>query len=239
MRGVAVTEGDKVEAQIQSGVSVNSFAVTELVDAVDTASDEQVDNLATEYEDAYEMAPDLRRGGEQYSSVRYAARVEVGLRAFLNAGGFGASTSNFEYLGGLRQLPGVAVQRLMADGYGFGAEGDRKSAVLLRVVKTMGDGLPGGTSLMEDCTYHLGPGTPKVLGAHMLEVCPSITDERPRLEVHPLSIGGREDPARLVFTAASGPARVIDMSFFRSSPLVSLLSTLSTPIASNPKRLAT
>ena len=134
------------------------------------------------------------------------------MRAFLQAGGFGASTSNFEYLGGLRQLPGVAVQRLMADGYGFGAEGDWKSAVLLRAVKTMGDCLSGGTSLMEDYTYHLGPGTPKVLGAHMLEVCPSITNERPRLEVHPLSIGGREGPARLVFTAASGPARVIDMS---------------------------
>jgi L-arabinose isomerase len=211
MRDVAVTEGDKVEAQIQLGVSVNTYGVTELVDAVDATSDAAVSDLVTTYEDLYDMAADLRRGGERHESVRYAARIEIGLRSLLEEGGFGAFTTNFEDLGGLRQLPGVAVQRLMADGYGFGAEGDWKSAVLGRIVKSMGTGLPGGTSFMEDYTYHLGPGTPRVLGAHMLEVCPSIAAGRPRLEVHPLSIGGREDPARLVFSAEPGPAVVIGM----------------------------
>jgi L-arabinose isomerase len=212
MRDVAVTEGDKVEAQIRFGVSVNSYGVTSLVDAVAAASESAVDEAVAAYEELYVMTPDLRRGGERHDSVRYGARIEVALRALLQDGGFGAFTTNFEDLGGLRQLPGVAVQRLMAEGYGFGGEGDWKTAVLLRLVKAMGEGLPGGTSFMEDYTYHLGPGKPRVLGAHMLEVCPSIAASTPRLEVHPLSIGGREDPPRLVFSAAPGAAVVMGMS---------------------------
>jgi L-arabinose isomerase len=212
MRDVAVTEGDKVEAQIRFGVSVNTYGVTSLVDAVAAASDADVDDVVTTYTELYAMTPDLLPGGDRHEAVRYGARIEVALRALLEEGGFGAFTTNFEDLGGLRQLPGVAVQRLMAEGYGFGGEGDWKSAVLLRLVKAMGEGLAGGTSFMEDYTYHLGPGTPRVLGAHMLEVCPSIAEGTPRLEVHPLSIGGREDPPRLVFSAAPGPAIVIGMS---------------------------
>ncbi|MET0728475.1 MAG: L-arabinose isomerase [Acidimicrobiales bacterium] len=212
MRNVAVTEGDKVAAEMQLGVSVNTWGVNDLVDAVGQVTDSEVQELVTEYGDRYEVAPDLRPGGDRHESVREAARIEVGLRAFLTTGGFGAFTTNFEDLGGLRQLPGLAVQRLMADGYGFGGEGDWKTSALLHAVKVMGDGLPGGSSFMEDYTYHLGPGAPKTLGAHMLEVCPSIAAERPSLEVHPLSIGGREDPARLVFDAAPGPALVVGLA---------------------------
>jgi L-arabinose isomerase len=211
MRDVAVTEADKVQAQIQFGVSVNSYGVTELVDAVESASDDSVDEVVQAYEDDYQLSADLRRGGEGHAAVRYGARIEVGLRSLLQAGGFGAFTTNFEDLAGLRQLPGVAVQRLMSQGYGFGGEGDWKTAVLLRLAKVMGEGVPGGSSFMEDYTYHLGPGKPKVLGAHMLEVCPSIAAGIPRLEVHPLSIGGREDPPRLVFSASPGPAIVVGM----------------------------
>ena len=212
MRDVAVTEGDKVAAQMTFGVSVNTWGVNELVTAVDAQSDADVDNLVAEYADTYTIAPDLLPSGERHDSVRVAARIELGLRSFLTEGGFGAFTTNFEDLGGLRQLPGLAVQRLMADGYGFGGEGDWKTAVLVRTVKTMGWGLLGGTSFMEDYTYHLGPGTPKTLGAHMLEVCPTISVGRPTLEVHPLGIGGREDPARLVFDAAPGPAIVMGLA---------------------------
>jgi L-arabinose isomerase len=158
------------------------------------------------------MTADLRPGGKRHNSIREAARIELGLRSFLVAGGFGAFTTNFEDLGALRQLPGLAVQRLMADGYGFGGEGDWKTALLVRAVKTIGAGLPGGTSFMEDYTYHLGPGLPKTLGAHMLEVCPSISSGRPSLEVHPLTIGGRDDPARLVFDASPGPAVVMGLT---------------------------
>jgi L-arabinose isomerase len=158
------------------------------------------------------MAACLRVDGEYRESLRAAAAIELGLRGFLETGGFGAFTTNFEDLGGLRQLPGIAVQRLMADGYGFGAEGDWKTSALLHAVKVMGHGLPGGASFMEDYTYHLGPGLPKTLGAHMLEVCPSVAGGRPACEVHPLSIGGREDPVRLVFDAAPGPAVIIGMA---------------------------
>jgi L-arabinose isomerase len=156
--------------------------------------------------------PDPRRGGERHDSLRYGARLELGIRQFLTDSSFGAFTTNFEDLGGLRQLPGLAVQRLMADGYGFGGEGDWKTSALLRIVKAMADGLDGGTSFMEDYTYHLGPGPKRVLGAHMLEVCPSIAAGRPSLEIHPLSIGGREDPVRLVFDAAPGPAVVVGLA---------------------------
>jgi L-arabinose isomerase len=211
MRDVAVTEGDKVEAQMRFGMSVNTWGVNDLVEAVAGVGDGEIDGLVADYADSYTMAEDLLAGGERHESVREAARIEAGLRAFL-AGRFDAFTTNFEDLGGLRQLPGLAVQRLMADGYGFGGEGDWKTSALLRAVKVMGHGLPGGTSFMEDYTYHLGPGRPKTLGAHMLEVCPSISSDRPSLEVHPLGIGGREDPARLVFDAAPGPAIVIGLA---------------------------
>ncbi len=204
MRDVAVTEGDKVEAQLRLGISVNTYGVNDLVAVVDAVADAAVDALVGEYEDSYQVAPPLRRGGDRHASLRYAARQELGLRHFLGGGGFSAFTTNFEDLGGLRQLPGLAVQRLMADGYGFGGEGDWKTAALVHVLKVMGAGNPGGTSFMEDYTYHLGPGEPKILGAHMLEVCPSISTQTPALEIHPLSIGNREDPVRLVFTADPG-----------------------------------
>jgi L-arabinose isomerase len=212
MRDVAVTEGDKVEAQVRFGVSVNTYGVNDLVEVVDAASDAEVTALVKEYADAYRLAPELAAGGERHDSLRYAARIELGLRAFLDGGGFRAFTTNFEDLGGLRQLPGLAVQRLMADGYGFGGEGDWKTSVLLHTVKAMGAGLPGGTSFMEDYTYHLAPGSELILGAHMLEVCPTIAADRPSCEIHPLGIGGREDPVRLVFDAAPGPAVVVGLA---------------------------
>ncbi|MFD1936294.1 MULTISPECIES: L-arabinose isomerase [Nonomuraea] len=208
MRDVAVTEGDKVEAQLRFGVSVNTYGVNELVEAVDAASDADVSALVATYQDLYKIAPVLL--GERHDSLRYAARIELGLRSFLEAGGFKAFTTNFEDLGGLRQLPGLAVQRLMADGYGFGGEGDWKTSVLLRTLKAMAPG--GGTSFMEDYTYHLAPGQELILGAHMLEVCPSIAEGTPSCEIHPLSIGGREDPVRLVFDAAPGPGLVVGLA---------------------------
>ena len=215
MRFVAVTEGDKTEAELQFGVQVNTWGVNDLVEAVDAASESDIDALVTEYGQLYEIAPELLPGSEKHDSLRYGARIELGLRFFLEVGGFSAFTTSFEDLGGLRQLPGLAVQRLMADGYGFGAEGDWKTAVLVRAAKVMGAGLPGGASLMEDYTYDLTPGKELILGAHMLEVCPSLTTSKPRLEVHPLGIGGREDPVRLVFDADAGPAVVVALSDMR------------------------
>jgi L-arabinose isomerase len=211
MRDVAVTEGDKVEAQLRFGVSVNTYGVTELVEAVDATADAEVDKLVGEYGDQYRLVPALRPGGQRHESLRYAARIELGLRAFLTDGGFRAFTTNFEDLGGLRQLPGLAVQRLMADGYGFGGEGDWKTSVLLRALKAVAGGRPGGTSFMEDYTYDLTPGRELILGAHMLEVCPSIAADVPSCEIHPLGIGGREDPVRLVFDAAPGPGMVVGL----------------------------
>jgi L-arabinose isomerase len=215
MRNVAVTEGDKTEAEIRFGVSVNTWGVNELVERVDAASETDVDALIAEYVDSYDVAPELRPGGDRHESLRYGARIELGLRSFLEEGGFGAFTTSFEDLGGLRQLPGLAVQRLMADGYGFGAEGDWKTAVLVRIANVMGAGLPGGASLMEDYTYDLTPGAELILGAHMLEVSPSLSAARPSLEIHPLGIGGREDPVRLVFTAEAGPGVVVALSDMR------------------------
>lgn len=212
MRDVAVTEGDKVEAQLRFGVSVNTYGVNDLVAAVDAAGEDTVTALVEEYQDLYALAPELRAGGDRHASLRYAARIEAGLRAFLTEGGFHAFTTNFEDLGGLRQLPGLAVQRLMADGYGFGGEGDWKTSVLLRTLKAMAYGRPGGTSFMEDYTYDLTPGEELILGAHMLEVCPSIAAATPSCEIHPLGIGGREDPVRLVFDAAPGPAVVMGLA---------------------------
>ncbi len=211
MRDVAVTEGDKVEAQARLGFSVNTFGVSDLAAAVQNAPDADVDRLVGEYDAVYDLVPELRSGGGRRDSLRDAARIEAGLRAFLDAGGFKGFTDTFEDLGGLVQLPGIAVQRLMADGYGFGAEGDWKTAALVRLMKVMATGLEGGTSFMEDYTYHLDPFAPLVLGAHMLEVCPSIAGNRPSCEIHPLAIGGRADPVRLVFTAAPGPAIAVGL----------------------------
>ena len=205
MREVAVTEGDKVAAQIQFGYSVNGYGVGDLVQSVKSVTNGAINKLVQEYEDTYTVAADLRKGGTRHESVREAARIELGLRSFLKAGSFKGFTTTFEDLHGLAQLPGIAPQRLMAEGYGFGAEGDWKTAALLRAMKVMAAGLPGGTSFMEDYTYHLHPSGKRVLGAHMLEICPSIADGKPSLQVHPLGIGGKADPARLVFSTPPGP----------------------------------
>ncbi len=206
MRQVAVTEGDKVEAQLRLGAEVNGYGISELVQWITEVSDAEVDRIVAEYDRSYTIAPALRHGGDKRASLHYAARTELGLRHFLDGGGFKAFTDTFEDLHGLLQLPGLAVQRLMADGYGFGAEGDWKTAVLGRAMKCMAQGLSGGTSFMEDYTYHLDPAGPVVLGAHMLEICPSLAAEKPSCEIHPLGIGGKADPVRLVFTAPPGPA---------------------------------
>ena len=205
MRNVAVTEGDKVAAQAQFGYQVNGYGIGDLAALVNQVGDAEVDALTAEYADTYVMAADLRAGGDRHTSVREAARIELGLTQFLREGDFGAFTTTFEDLHGLAQLPGLAVQRLMAAGYGFGAEGDWKTAALLRSLKVMAQGLAGGTSFMEDYTYHFQPGKMAVLGAHMLEVCPSIAAGQPSLEVHPLGIGGKADPARLVFDTGGWP----------------------------------
>jgi L-arabinose isomerase len=214
MREVAVTEGDKVEAQIRFGYAVNGFGIGDLAASVKEVTDAEADRMVSAYDAQYEVSKDLRAGGSQRAGLKEAARIEVGMRHFLEAGGFNAFTTSFEDLHGLAQLPGLAVQRLMADGYGFGAEGDWKTSALVRAMKVMASGLKGGTSFMEDYTYHLDPKGPKVLGAHMLEVCPSLATGKPSLEMHPLGIGGKEDPARLVFDAAKGAAlnaTIIDM----------------------------
>ncbi len=205
MREVAVTEGDKVEAQTRFGFSVNGFGLGDLVCKVNGVSDAGIDRLVAEYDERYVMAGSLRAGSERRAALRDAAAIELGLRAFLESGGFHAFTDTFQDLHGLEQLPGIAVQRLMEEGYGFGAEGDWKTAALVRAMKVMGSGLSGGVSFMEDYTYDFGQPA-KVLGAHMLEVCPSIAGETPRCEIHPLSIGGKADPVRLVFTAPEGRA---------------------------------
>lgn len=206
MRHVAVTEGDKVEAQRVFGYEVNTFGVSELVANINDSEDCAVDALCAEYEETYSVDRVLRRGGDRHESLRDAARIEIGLRAFLESGGFTAYTNTFEDLAGMTQLPGLATQRLMADGYGFGAEGDWKTAALLRAVKVMAEGLGRGTSFMEDYTYHFAPEGNLCLGAHMLEVCPSIASDKPACEIHSLGIGGVKDPVRLVFDASPGPA---------------------------------
>jgi L-arabinose isomerase len=214
MREVAVTEGDKVEAQIRFGYTVSGYGIGDLVRAIKDVSESDVAHLVDEYIATYDVDKAGLPGGEYHPNVRVQARYELGMKSFLTAGGFTAFTTTFEDLHGLEQLPGLAVQRLMAQGYGFGAEGDWKHAALVRALKVMGEGLPGGTSFMEDYTYHLEPGGMKVLGAHMLEICPSISTTKPKLEVHPLGIGGKADPARLVFGVPDGPgvnASVIDM----------------------------
>lgn len=211
MRSVAVTDGDKTSAQMRFGVSIEAYGVNALVTAVDSATPAQINTILDEYEDLYDVSPELRKGGARHESLRYGAQIEAGLSNFLTAGGFTAFTTNFEDLGGLKQLPGLAVQRMMERGYGFGGEGDWKTSALLRIVKSMGEGLSGGTSFMEDYTYHFGPGDSKILGAHMLEVCPTIADKKPKVEIHPLGIGNREDPVRMVFDSAPSKGRVVSL----------------------------
>ena len=202
MRQVAVTEGDKVEAQIVFGYEVNGYGMGDLKIYVDKVTEEQIDATVAGYAEKYDI-----HGDALDANVREQARIEVGLRTFLEEGGFKAFTTTFENLHGFKQLPGLAVQSLMAEGYGFGAEGDWKTAAMTRIVKVMGEGLEGGTSFMEDYTYHLDKtGGQKVLGSHMLEVCPTIAEGKPSLETHPLGIGGKDDPARLVFNSPAGPA---------------------------------
>lgn len=212
MRNVAVTEGDKTEAEKVFGISVNTWGVNDLVEAVDSVSEDEAKALAAQYEQLYDVSAELREGGAQHESLLYAAKEEIAMRRFLVERDATAFTDTFEDLGGLRQLPGIAVQRLMAEGYGFGAEGDWKTAALVRIVKAMGEGLPGGASLMEDYTYNLTPGDELILGAHMLEVCPTLSTKKPAVEIHPLGIGDREDPVRMVFSADAGPALVIALS---------------------------
>ncbi|MBZ2174521.1 L-arabinose isomerase [Schnuerera sp. xch1] len=198
MREVAVTEGDKVETQIKLGWAVNYHPLGDLVQYIDAVEEDEIDNLMEDYRKEYTIATD------NMESVRYQARMELGMRKFLEEGKFGAFITTFEDLYGLKQLPGLAVQRLMEDGYGFGAEGDWKTAALTHIMKTMATGLDGGTSFMEDYTYHLRRDNELILGAHMLEVCPTIADDKPRIEVHELGIGGKEAPARMVFDGKEG-----------------------------------
>jgi L-arabinose isomerase len=214
MRQVAVTEGDKVEAELQFGYSVNTYGVGDLVAVINNIADSAVDSLVKEYEEQYTLADTLRKGKSQHSSLREAARIELGLKTFLQQGNFKGFTDTFEDLHGMVQLPGIAAQRLMAAGYGFAGEGDWKTVALVRAMKVMGAGLPGGNSFMEDYTYHFEPGNNMVLGAHMLEICESVAAGKPSCEIHPLGIGGKADPVRLVFNSAAGPAlnaSIIDM----------------------------
>ncbi|HEY7088160.1 MAG TPA: L-arabinose isomerase [Tepidisphaeraceae bacterium] len=206
MRFVAVTDGDKVAAEMRFGMAVNGYGVGDLVKYVNEVSDAAITKLCAEYEQRYNVAAELRKGGARHESLRDGGRLELGIRAFLEEGKFKGFTTTFEDLHGLKQLPGLACQRLMADGYGFGAEGDWKTCAVLRAMKVIAADLKGGTSFMEDYTYHMDPKGHQVLGAHMLEICESIAAGKPSLEIHPLGIGGKEDPVRLVFDAPPGPA---------------------------------
>lgn len=214
MRYVAVTEGDKVEAELKFGFSVNTYGVGDLVAVINQIAENEVDKLTAEYEEKYAVVPALKKGGEKYSSLREAAKIELGLRYFLEDGNFKGFSDTFEDLHGMVQLPGIAAQRLMAQGYGFAGEGDWKTAALVRAMKVMGSGLKGGNAFMEDYTYHFDPSNPMVVGSHMLEVDESIAMGQPSCEIHPLGIGGKADPVRLVFNVAAGPAltaSVMDM----------------------------
>jgi len=214
MRFVAVTDGDKVEAELKFGFAVNTHGIGDLVKVINEVSEASINKLINEYEANYTMADDLKKGGAKHSSVYEAAKIEIGLRKFLVDGGFKGFSDTFEDLHGMVQLPGIAAQRLMADGYGFAGEGDWKTAALVRAFKVMGSGLPGGNAFMEDYTYHFDPNNALVLGSHMLEVDASLAKDKAALEVHPLGIGGKADPARLVFNVAGGEAlnaSIIDM----------------------------
>lgn len=206
MRQVAVTDGDKVAAEMKFGFSVNTFAVGDLVQVINQISDAEIGKLIQEYEDTYALMPSLAKNGDKRSSLYEAARIELGLKAFLEDGGFSAYTNTFEDLHGMRQLPGIGSQRMMAAGYGYGGEGDWKTSAMVHILKVMASGMKGGNSFMEDYTYHFDSTNPMVLGSHMLEICPSIAANQVKCEIHPLGIGGKEDPVRLVFNAAAGPA---------------------------------
>jgi len=230
MREVAVTEGDKVNAQMRLGYSVNGYGVGDLVRFIDATTDAEVDKLIQEYTEQYTIMPALLAGGDRHQSLRDGARIEIGLRRFLQDGNFKGFTTTFEDLHGIAQLPGLGAQRLMAEGYGFAGEGDWKTAALVRAMKVMSAGLDGGTSFMEDYTYHLDQSGMKVLGAHMLEICPTIAANKPAIEVHPLSIGGKADPVRLVFDAKIGAAvnaSVVEMGN-RLRMIVNLVDTVPT-----------
>ena len=214
MRFVAVTDGDKVEAELKFGFSVNTYGIGDLVQIINAVSDAAINELIDEYQSSYTMDADLNKGGARHSSIYEAARIELGMRKFLKDGGFKGFSDTFEDLHGMAQLPGIASQRLMADGYGFAGEGDWKTAALVRAFKVMGSGLPGGNAFMEDYTYHFDPNNALVLGSHMLEVDASLANGKAALEVHPLGIGGKADPARLVFNVAGGEAlnaSIVDM----------------------------
>ncbi|MCC6761364.1 MAG: L-arabinose isomerase [Chitinophagaceae bacterium] len=236
MRFVAVTDGDKVEAEMQFGFSVNTHGIGDLVKVIDAVSDADVDTLVQEYFDTYTVMASLKKEGAQYASLRDAARIELGLEYFLKDGNYKGYSDTFEDLHGMKQLPGIASQRMMGKGYGFAGEGDWKTAALVRAMKVMGQGMPGGNSFMEDYTYHFDPANPLVLGSHMLEICESIASHKPNVEIHPLGIGGKEDPVRLVFNSAAGPAinaSVIDMGN-RFRLLVNEVEAID-PIADLPK----
>ncbi len=214
MRFVAVTDGDKVEAEMKFGYSVNTYGIGDLVKVINAAGEGEINTLIQEYEDSYTLSANLLKGGAMRQSLVEAARIEIGLQRFLEEGNFKGFTDTFEDLHGMEQLPGIAAQRMMAKGYGFAGEGDWKTVALVRAMKVMGSGLPGGNSFMEDYTYHFEPGNAMVLGSHMLEICPTIANGKPKCEVHPLGIGGKADPVRLVFNSAAGPAlnaSIIDM----------------------------
>lgn len=205
MRQVAVTEGDKVEVQMKLGWQVNTYAVGDLVEVMNQVSEQEIDSLMKEYQQNYEFATD------DMETVRYQAREEIAIQKMLDEHGCGAYTNTFEDLWGMEQLPGIASQDLMAKGYGYGGEGDWKVSALTHIMKQMSEGVPGGTAFMEDYTYDLEPGKELSLGAHMLEVCPSVAAEKPRIEVHPLGIGGKAAPARLVFEGHPGNAIVVSL----------------------------
>jgi L-arabinose isomerase len=231
-----VTEGDKVEAEIRFGYSVNTHGVGDLVKLINETTENEVDQLVSEYAGSYSLTKSLLPGGDQHSSLRDAAKIEIGLQTFLDDGGYKGFTDTFEDLHGMKQLPGIAAQRLMAKGYGFAGEGDWKTAALVRAMKVMGSGMKGGNSFMEDYTYHFEPNNQQVLGAHMLEICESIAEGKPSCEIHPLGIGGKADPVRLVFNSAPGPAinaSVVDMGN-RFRLLVNEVTAIS-PAESLPK----
>jgi L-arabinose isomerase len=214
MRYVAVTDGDKVEAEMKFGYSVNTHGIGDLVTVINTITESQIDALVEEYEAKYQVAASLKKGAAQYQSIRDAAKIELGIQQFLETGNYKGFTDTFEDLHGMVQLPGIAAQRLMAKGYGFAGEGDWKTAALVRAMKTMATGLEGGNSFMEDYTYHFDPQNPMILGSHMLEICESIASDTPSCEIHPLGIGGKADPVRLVFNSGAGPAlnaSIVDM----------------------------
>ena len=205
MREVAVTEGDKVEAQTKLGWQVNTWPVGTLVEYIDAVTEAEVDALMAEYSEKYVMNTD------NIPAVRYQAKEEIAMKKLLDENGCKAFSNTFQDLYGMEQLPGLASQRLMEQGYGYGGEGDWKVAAMTAIMKKMGEGKKGGTAFMEDYTYHLEKGREYSLGAHMLEVCPTLAADKPKIEVHPLGIGGKGDPARLVFEGREGKAIVASL----------------------------